>query len=102
MSTAVIVTSLGRFIARILLENASSDPKTQITYRLPRSLPWIINTDMPAAQSVGMEVQLTPDLQAKLARLASDQGRPAESLVVEAIERMVSYDDWFRREVGKG
>jgi predicted transcriptional regulator len=49
-----------------------------------------------------MEVPLCPDLQAKLHRLATQQGRPTESLVVEAVERMVNYDDWFIREVRKG
>jgi len=41
-------------------------------------------------------------LQAKLGRLAVQQGRPTEALVVEAVERMVSYDEWFLREVQKG
>ena len=49
-----------------------------------------------------MEVHLTPDLQAKLARLATEQGRDAELLVREAIERFVNYDEWFLREVEKG
>ncbi len=49
-----------------------------------------------------MEIPLTSDLQAKLSRLAAQQGRPTEALVVEAVERMVSYDEWFLREVQKG
>ena len=49
-----------------------------------------------------MEVHLTPDLQAKLTRLAAEQGRDAETLVREAIERFVNYDEWFLREVEKG
>ena len=49
-----------------------------------------------------MEVHLSPDLQAKLAQLASQQGRDSESLVVEAVQRMVNYDEWFIREVEKG
>ena len=49
-----------------------------------------------------MEVRLKPDLEAKLSRLASEQGRDRESLVVEAVERMVNYDEWFIREVEKG
>jgi predicted transcriptional regulator len=49
-----------------------------------------------------MEIPLTTDLQAKLSRLAAQQGRPTEALVVEAVERMVSYDEWFLREVKKG
>jgi predicted transcriptional regulator len=51
---------------------------------------------------VVMEIPLTPDLQAKLNRLASKQGRPTEALVVEAVERMVNYDEWFLREGQKG
>jgi len=49
-----------------------------------------------------MEVRLNLDLQAKLAQLASQRGRDTEALVVEAVERMVNYDDWFIGEVEKG
>jgi predicted transcriptional regulator len=49
-----------------------------------------------------MDVPLNPDLQAKLRRLAAQQGRASEALIVEAVERMVSYDEWFLREVDKG
>jgi predicted transcriptional regulator len=46
-----------------------------------------------------MEVNLNPHLQTRLARLAAQQGRDAEALVREAIERLVDYDEWFIREV---
>jgi len=49
-----------------------------------------------------MEVRLNPELQAKLTRLATEQGRDSEALVVEAVERMVNYDEWFLQEVEKG
>jgi predicted transcriptional regulator len=49
-----------------------------------------------------MEVTLTPDLEAKLTRLAKEQGRNVEALVLEAVERMVDYDEWFIGEVEKG
>ena len=49
-----------------------------------------------------MEVELTPDLEAKLARLAAEQGRDTRALVREAVERLVNYDEWFVREVEKG
>jgi predicted transcriptional regulator len=49
-----------------------------------------------------MEVRLNPDLQAKLAELASQQGRDTEELVIDAVERTVNYDRWFVREVQKG
>jgi len=49
-----------------------------------------------------MEVRLSPDLDAKLSRLAVEQGRSAQTLVQEAVERLVNYDEWFLEEVGKG
>lgn len=49
-----------------------------------------------------MDIPLSPDLQSKLTRLAVQQGRPTEALVVEAVERMVNYDEWFLHEVEKG
>jgi len=49
-----------------------------------------------------MEVHLTPDVEAKLARLAAEQGRNAQALAQEAIEHFVAYDEWFLREVEKG
>ena len=49
-----------------------------------------------------MEVDFTPDLEAKLDRLAAEQGRDTKALVREAVERFVNYDEWFIREVEKG
>ncbi len=49
-----------------------------------------------------MEVQFTPDLQAKLTRMSEQQGRNSTALIIEAVERLVSYDAWFTSEVEKG
>jgi predicted transcriptional regulator len=49
-----------------------------------------------------MEVTLSAELQAKLARIAQDCGTNPQDLAREAIERLVDYDDWFAREVEKG
>jgi len=49
-----------------------------------------------------MEVHLNPDLQARLTHLAAEQGRDAEALAREAIERFVDHDEWFLREVENG
>ena len=49
-----------------------------------------------------MEVNFNSDLEAKLFRLAADQGRDPQGLVQEAVERLVDYDAWFIREVEKG
>ena len=50
----------------------------------------------------GMEINLSPELQAMLDRIALQQGRDTESLVHEAVERLVGYDQWFVRQVEKG
>ena len=50
----------------------------------------------------GMEVHLSPEIESKLNRLAAQQGRNSESLVNEAVERLVDYDTWFMGEVKKG
>ncbi len=49
-----------------------------------------------------MNVNLSPDLQAKLARIADQRGCDAEALARKAIERLVDYDEWFIREVERG
>lgn len=49
-----------------------------------------------------MEVSLSPEQQAKLARLAQERGTDAQALAREAIVRLLDYDDWFVREVEKG
>jgi predicted transcriptional regulator len=49
-----------------------------------------------------MEVKLSAELQAKLARIAQERGTNPQDLAREAIERLVDYDDWFVREVEKG
>ncbi len=49
-----------------------------------------------------MEVQLSTDLQTRLTRLAHQQGRDSGALVVEAVERLVNYDEWFVAEVERG
>ena len=49
-----------------------------------------------------MEVNLSPELHAKLTRIAHERGTDADALAREAIERLVDYDDWFVREVEKG
>lgn len=49
-----------------------------------------------------MEVHFNPNLQKRLTRMAAQQGRDTEALVLEAVERLVDHDDWFLQEVDKG
>jgi len=48
-----------------------------------------------------MEVNLSPELEAKLNLKAAEQGRDIQSLVLEAIEHLVTHDEWFFRQVEK-
>jgi predicted transcriptional regulator len=57
---------------------------------------------MARAYTGAMEIELSPELQAKLERIASQQGRDSKSLVHEAVERLVGYDEWFLRQVEIG
>jgi predicted transcriptional regulator len=63
-----------------------------------------IDTKHPTPYTGGMNlsVDLSPDLHAKLARLAAQEGRDTEALAREAIERLVDYSEWFLREVDIG
>jgi predicted transcriptional regulator len=49
-----------------------------------------------------MELRLSPERQAKLDRVASQQGRDSASLVQEAVERIVDYHPWFIQQVEIG
>jgi len=49
-----------------------------------------------------MQVNLVPELEDKLTRLAAEQGRDVEQLVSDAVERLVDYDTWFMKAVEEG
>jgi predicted transcriptional regulator len=49
-----------------------------------------------------MEISLTPDIEASLARIAAEAGKPADQVVQELVASYVDHDDWFKREVQKG
>ena len=49
-----------------------------------------------------MEVKFNPDVQTRLSRMAAQQGRAAETLVEEAVKRLVDHEEWFLREVDRG
>ncbi|MGA2420698.1 MAG: hypothetical protein ABSG69_11485 [Candidatus Acidiferrum sp.] len=41
---------------------------------------------------------MKPELQEKLSRLLTQQGRDSRSLVVETVKRLVNYDEWFAQQ----
>jgi len=49
-----------------------------------------------------MPLNLPPELESRLARVAAERGCDAEALAREAIERFLDCDAWFLQEVNKG
>jgi predicted transcriptional regulator len=49
-----------------------------------------------------MEVQFTPEFEAKLKQAASISGRDPEQLVQEIVQTYLDHDLWFKAEVRKG
>lgn len=49
-----------------------------------------------------MEVSLAPEVEARLAQLASETGKGANQVVQELVSNYLEHDDWFRQEVQKG
>jgi predicted transcriptional regulator len=49
-----------------------------------------------------MQVNFPQELQDRIDRAAAAQGCDSQSLVCEAVERSLDYDQWFLREVEKG
>ena len=46
-----------------------------------------------------MELHLTPETEAKLNELARRTHRGTDELLQEAVEHLVTYNDWFERKV---
>ena len=49
-----------------------------------------------------MEISLAPEVEARLARIASEAGKSADQVVQELVTGYLNHDDWFKREVQKG
>jgi predicted transcriptional regulator len=49
-----------------------------------------------------MEISLAPEVEARLAKIASEEGKAAKQVVQELVATYLDHDEWFRREVQKG
>lgn len=49
-----------------------------------------------------MDLQVPPELEEKLNRLAAQTGRTADQVALDLLTNSVEYDQWFRSEVEKG
>jgi predicted transcriptional regulator len=49
-----------------------------------------------------MSLQLSPELEAKLTRLAAETGRTVDQVALDLLATSMDHDEWFRAEVEKG
>jgi len=49
-----------------------------------------------------MNLQVPPELEAKLSRLAAESGRTAHQVALEMLTSTVDHDEWFRSKVEEG
>ena len=49
-----------------------------------------------------MNLQVPPELEAKLNRLAAETGRTVDQVALDLLVSSVDHDEWFRGEVEKG
>jgi predicted transcriptional regulator len=49
-----------------------------------------------------MRLDVPPDLEARLNRVAAETGRDATQLALDLLARSVEHEEWFRREVRNG
>ena len=49
-----------------------------------------------------MTLQVPPELEAKLIRLAAETGRTADQVALDLLAGSVDHDEWFRAEVENG
>jgi len=49
-----------------------------------------------------MNLQVPPELEAKLTRLATETGRSVDQVALDLLASSIDHDEWFRSEVEKG
>jgi predicted transcriptional regulator len=49
-----------------------------------------------------MNLQVPPELEARLTRLAAETGRTVDQVVLDLLASSIDHDAWFRAEVEKG
>jgi predicted transcriptional regulator len=49
-----------------------------------------------------MNLQVPPELEAKLTRLATETGRTVDQVALDLLASSMDHDEWFRGEVEKG
>lgn len=49
-----------------------------------------------------MNLQVPPELETKLTRLAAETGRTVDQVALDLLASSANHDEWFRQEVEKG
>jgi predicted transcriptional regulator len=61
-----------------------------------------VDSNVEAPYADLMNLQVPPELEAKLARLAAETGRTPDQVALDLLASSVDHDEWFRAEVEKG
>ena len=61
-----------------------------------------IDSAIDAPYAGFMNLQVPPELEAKLTRLAAETGRTADQVALDLLASSIDHDEWFRAEVEKG
>ena len=61
-----------------------------------------VDTNVEPPYAGSMNLQVPPELEAKLTRLAAETGRSADQVALDLLASSVDHDEWFRAEVEKG
>jgi predicted transcriptional regulator len=61
-----------------------------------------VDTAVEAPYAGFMNLQVPPELEAKLTRLAAETGRTVDEVALELLATSMDHDEWFRAEVEKG
>jgi predicted transcriptional regulator len=61
-----------------------------------------VDTNVEPPYAGLMNLQVPPELEAKLTRLAAETGRTADQVALDLLASSVDHGEWFRSEVEKG
>jgi predicted transcriptional regulator len=83
---------------------AAGRPRRNRSRRSPAAQPSGARIDRPLELSYAgrMNLQVPPELEAKLIRLATETGRSVDQVALDLLASSIDHDEWFRSEVEKG
>ena len=61
-----------------------------------------VDTNVDAPYAGFMNLQVPPELEAKLTRIAAETGRTADQVALDLLVSSIDHDEWVRSEVEKG